>query len=96
FSKDDTAPGANSIHGDTDSKTPDFVSTTSGSEDFHLQSTSDAINVGTDLSGTFTDDIDGDTRPIDAWDIGADEEVEINVRIRGGVKIDGGVRIEKE
>ncbi|MBW2623131.1 MAG: hypothetical protein JRD68_09520, partial [Deltaproteobacteria bacterium] len=71
FSKDDSAPGANSIHGDTDGKTPDFVNT--GADDFHLQSTSDAIGAGTDLSGTFTDDIDGDTRS--AWDIGADEYV---------------------
>ncbi|MFC1510744.1 right-handed parallel beta-helix repeat-containing protein, partial [Candidatus Omnitrophota bacterium] len=74
FSKDDTAPDdGNSIHGDTDGATPDFVSTTGGSEDLHLQSTSDAIDAGDDLSGTFTDDIDGDTRS--DWDIGADEYV---------------------
>jgi hypothetical protein len=48
-----------------------FVSTTSGSEDFHLKSGADAIGVGTDLSGTFTTDIDGDTRS--SWDVGADE-----------------------
>ena len=75
FSKDDTAPEAagNSIWGDTDGKTPDFVNVSGGSEDFHLQSTSDAIGEGVDLSGDFTDDIDGDTRS--AWDIGADEYV---------------------
>ena len=74
FSKDDTAPGAHSIHGTTDGKTPDFVNTGAETEDFHLQSTSDAIDVGTDLSGTFSDDIDGDTRS-GTWDIGADEYV---------------------
>jgi hypothetical protein len=72
FSKDATAPGANSIHGTADDKTPDFISTTAGSEDFHLQVTSDAIGVGTDLSGTFTTDIDNQTR-VAPWDIGADE-----------------------
>ena len=54
--------------------TDQFVSVTPGSEDFHLKSGADAIDVGTDLSGSFTNDIDGDTRPIGAaWDIGADE-----------------------
>jgi hypothetical protein len=47
-----------------------FVSAT----DLHITSGSAAINVGTDLSGIFTDDIDGDTRPIAGiWEIGADE-----------------------
>jgi len=72
FSKDDSAPGDNSIHGDTDGETPNFVSTTSGSEDFHLASTlSGLYDAGTDLSGTFTDDIDGDTRSV--WSIGVDD-----------------------
>ena len=44
-------------------------------DDFHLASTDTAaIGAGTDLSGTFTDDIDGDTRS-GTWDIGADEYV---------------------
>lgn len=64
FSKDNTAAGANSIHGTTDGKTPDFVNTGAGAEDFHLQSTSDAIDVGVDLSATFTTDIDGQTRTV--------------------------------
>lgn len=58
------------------SKTPanQFVSTTSGSEDFHLKSGSDAINAGTDLSANFDSDIDEGRRPQGAaWDIGADE-----------------------
>jgi len=74
FSKDNTAAGANSIHGDTDGATPDFVSVTGGSEDFHLQSTSDAIDAGVDLSGTFILDIDAVARS-GTWDIGADEYV---------------------
>ena len=76
FSKDDTAPGGHAIHGTTDGKTPDFVSTTGGSEDFHLQSTSDAIGVGVDNpgSGLYSDDIDGEAR-VSTWDIGADEYV---------------------
>jgi hypothetical protein len=52
-----------------------FVSTTGGSEDLHLKQSADCIDVGDDLSGTFTGDIDGDTRPtgVNTWDIGADE-----------------------
>jgi hypothetical protein len=42
--------------------------------DFHVKNTSSVLyNAGNDLSGTFTDDIDGDTRS--QWDIGADEYV---------------------
>jgi hypothetical protein len=51
-----------------------FVNITGGSEDFHLQSGSSLIGAGTDLSGTFTTDIDGETRS-GTWDIGADEYV---------------------
>lgn len=52
--------------------TANFVSVTGGSEDFHLVSGSALIDVGTDLSATFTTDIDGATRS-GTWDIGADE-----------------------
>ncbi|MCH8094369.1 MAG: right-handed parallel beta-helix repeat-containing protein [Chloroflexi bacterium] len=56
--------------------TDQFVSLTAGSEDFHLKTGSDAINVGTSLSGSFTDDIDGDSRPQGTeWEIGADEYI---------------------
>lgn len=41
--------------------------------DFHIKNTGLLYNAGNDLSGTFTDDIDGDTRS--QWDIGADEYV---------------------
>ena len=73
LSEDDSAPGANSIHTVTDGANVDFVSTTGGSEDFHLDVDSDAIDAGTSsVSGTVTDDIDGDTRT-GSYDIGADE-----------------------
>lgn len=54
--------------------TANFVSVTSGSQDYHLITGSALIDAGTDLSGTFTTDIDGATRS-GTWDIGADEFV---------------------
>lgn len=48
----------------------DFEDPTNG--DYHLAAGSQAQDVGTDLSGQFTDDIDGDTRSA-PWDVGADE-----------------------
>ena len=74
FSRDNTAPGANSIHGATDGKTPDFVNIGIGTEDLHIQSTSDAIGVGMTNpgSGLFSDDVDGILRE-GIWDIGADQ-----------------------
>lgn len=53
--------------------TANFVSVTAGSEDYHLVETALLRGMGTDLSATFTVDIDGDTRSDGAWDIGADE-----------------------
>ena len=58
------------------STTPTFVN--AGAKDYHLASNDTTwINQGTDLSATFTTDIDGTTRPTGAgtWDIGADEYV---------------------
>lgn len=56
--------------------TPTFLDADNG--DFHLAS-GDATwrDQGTDLSATFTTDIDGETRPTGAgtWDIGADEYI---------------------
>ena len=79
FSKDDTAPEAagHSIWGDTDGKTPNFVSVGGGTEDFHLQATSDAIDLGSDLGTEANIDIDNRDRDAegDTWDIGADEYV---------------------
>ena len=56
------------------SASENFVST-SAPVDLHLKSTANALNVGTDLSTSFTTDIDFQTRPTGAstWDIGADE-----------------------
>ena len=42
-----------------------------GASDFHLDDTMSGTLLGTDLTGTFTTDIDGDTR--DTWYAGADE-----------------------
>lgn len=53
-----------------------FTNVTAGSEDYHLQSGSALIDVGTSDpgGGLFSDDIDGVTRS-GTWDIGADEYV---------------------
>ncbi|MCK4946132.1 MAG: hypothetical protein KAS59_07710, partial [Alphaproteobacteria bacterium] len=76
-SSDATATGSNSINSGsaTPPSTSDFVSITASSEDLHLVSGAPEIGAGTDLSGTFTDDIDGGARNSDGlgWDIGADE-----------------------
>ena len=50
-----------------------FFSLTSPTN-LHLRSGAVAINAGKDLSAAFTNDIDGETRPISSgWDVGADE-----------------------
>jgi hypothetical protein len=49
-----------------------FTNVTAGSEDYHIGGSSALKDVGTDLSATFTTDIDGATRS-GTWDIGADE-----------------------
>ena len=41
--------------------------------DFTLKATSNLVGAGLDLSGTFTTDIDGETRV--AWDVGPDEYI---------------------
>lgn len=69
---------ASSFSGSTASiahTTANFLNVTGGSEDYHLQSGADAtlLTGGADLSGTFTTDIDGETRS--DWSIGADEIV---------------------
>lgn len=48
-----------------------------GAADFHITGDSGAKDLGVVLSATFTDDIDGDTRPESNWDIGADEVVAV-------------------
>jgi len=51
------------------------VSTSRGTEDLHLVGGSGAIAAGENLSASFTNDIDDQTRPAApaAWDIGADQ-----------------------
>ncbi len=85
ISSDATASGTGSLtnRSATDNPNPGagdwvvFANLTAGSENFHLQDAAenDALNTGANLSGTFSDDIDGDVRPSGAntWDIGADE-----------------------
>ena len=43
-----------------------------GPVDLHLKAGADAVGTGQNLSGTFTDDIDGQIR-VAPWDVGADE-----------------------
>jgi hypothetical protein len=73
LSSDGTAAGTGSITGKSDAN--QFASTAAGSEDFHLKPKADALDVGTSLAGSFTNDVDGDGRPglSSAWDMGADE-----------------------
>ncbi|MEK6532237.1 MAG: right-handed parallel beta-helix repeat-containing protein [Deltaproteobacteria bacterium] len=61
-----------------------FTNVTAGSENYHIGSSSALKDVGTDLSATFTTDIDGATRS-GTWDIGADEIT------AGGATYDGSV-----
>lgn len=82
ISSDGTAPGVGSLlnRTATDINNPGagdwivFTNLTPTLEDLHLKNVveNDAVDVGANLSGTFTDDIDGDTRSA-PWDIGADE-----------------------
>jgi hypothetical protein len=54
--------------------TANFTNVTGGSESYLLPSGSALIDAGVDLSGTFTNDIDGTTRPQNSvFDVGADE-----------------------
>lgn len=52
--------------------TANFKSVTWGSENLHLTIASALIAKGQDLSGTFTTDIDGDTR--EKWSVGVDDD----------------------
>jgi len=69
---DTSAPGGHSIHSIAPADL--FESIVSGSEDLHLKDDNTAASgAGSDLSASFTTDIDGETRT--DWDIGADEYV---------------------
>ena len=78
LASDTTASGTGSL--DSKVVSTQFVSTTGGSEDLHIKSGSDAIDVGTDLGTTPSGveiDIDGRDRDAegDTWDMGAHELV---------------------
>lgn len=75
---DTSASGTGSL--DEVTTADQYVSTTGGSEDFHLKTGADCIDAGTDLGTTPSGvelDIDGRDRDAsgDTWDIGADEFV---------------------
>jgi hypothetical protein len=73
LSGDPTAPGASALPNVTLSQIA-FYSTSLGSENLHIHTTSVARNSGADLSAVFSDDIDATVRPGGAiWDRGADE-----------------------
>jgi hypothetical protein len=85
---DTSAPGAGSVD-----KTPAnvaWVNVTAGSEDFHLQATSQLIGIGTDRTAQgFSDDMDGIERGV-TWDIGPDEYAAAGGGV-GAIKRFGGV-----
>ena len=71
LSQDATAPGVGSLT--LRAPANQFVSLTSGAEDFHLVTSADALDAGTPLSDVVVD-IDLQTRPSGVqWDMGADE-----------------------
>ena len=70
-----------------------FTNITPGSEDFHIGASSELIGAGTDLSGTFTLDIDGETRV--AWDIGADEYISGGATYNESFSLAGSAGIQK-
>ena len=93
ISNDATAPGAHSKI----STTVAFVDATNN--DFHLSPTDTAAkNAGADLSADpylpFTTDIDGETRASGKWDIGADDNNNINIQIQRNVNFGRNVNIK--
>jgi len=77
MSEDASADDSGGTHQISKDRTTQFVSTTNGSEDFHLVSGSDAIDNGTDMGTTPTNvdtDIDGDSHGSNGtWEIGPDD-----------------------
>ena len=76
MSNDATAPGPGSITGVA--AIDQFVDIGAGTEDLHLKGISAAIDAATNLSVSFTNDIDGETRPA-TWDMGADERATASI-----------------
>jgi hypothetical protein len=72
---DVTTPGSNALLNQDVATNYHFTRVTyDNNQDFHITSESDLINAGSDMSGTYTDDIDFVTRT-GTFDIGADEYV---------------------
>ncbi|MGH7535994.1 MAG: DUF11 domain-containing protein, partial [Gemmatimonadales bacterium] len=91
LSSDPSATAHSPLGGDIPSAGPAdvlFKTVTFGSEDLHLESTGPAVNQGADLSGLFTDDIDGRPR-VPLWDIGADDVSASAIADLGVSKTDG-------
>ena len=76
---DGTVSGTGSLANETLNNI-NFISTAPGSEDLHINNNSIAKNGGTNISGVFNTDIDGDNR-IDPWDVGADELITFKTQI---------------
>jgi hypothetical protein len=89
-SDDSTAPDA--IAAEPVDRAVEYVSTTDGSENYHLDTGAECIDAGTDLgAGVFDTDVDGRDRDTegDDWDVGADEYV-AGVGFAGANRILGG------
>ena len=72
MSSDSSASGTGSLT--NKSASAQFQSIASGSENLHLKAGANAYNAGADLSSSFTDDTDSESRPkFTVWDMGADE-----------------------
>ncbi|MBD3322483.1 MAG: hypothetical protein GF350_15380 [Chitinivibrionales bacterium] len=81
YSSDATAPG-NNTHRNI-SSTGMFMSTVSGSEDYHLAFDAPAFENAYSSVTDFSDDIDGNTRQDSRWSAGADQGSIINYRSIG-------------
>ena len=83
ISSDDTATDEDPVNSlGSKSASNNFVSVSGGSENFHLKTGADMIDVGLDLgAGSAAIDIDGRDRDAegDVWDMGADEFVAVAV-----------------
>lgn len=66
-----------------------FTNISAGTEDYHIGASSALKDVGTDLSGTFTTDIDGQTRS-GTWDVGIDEIISASATYSGWMWSRGG------
>lgn len=71
-SEDTTSDGTGSI--DSVTPTDEITDTSTTTCDVHLKTGADCLLAATDLSASFTTDIDGDTRDAGYWDIGADQK----------------------